>query len=86
MTTSRSKFSGSDAHFRRYFIGTNETSRRQALNEWLRRAAADGSTASRARRLFEIAEGRLLASPGEVAQARGEMDGQGIVVTGAEGL
>lgn len=72
--------------YRRYFIADAETSRRQALNEWLRRAAAHGSTALRARRVFEVAEGRQAASPGEVAQARGEMDAQGVVVTGAEGL
>lgn len=71
---------------RRYFIGARETSRRDALNEWLRRSQADGWTAARARRAFEAAEELHPVPAGEVAQARGAMDANGVVITGAEGL
>jgi len=71
---------------RRYFVGGREVSRREALNEWLRRVAADGMIASYARRTFETAEELSPRRPGEIAQARGALDAKGIVVTGAEGL
>jgi hypothetical protein len=71
---------------RRYFVRGREVSRREALNEWLRQVATEGMTASYARRTFETAEELSPRRPGEIAQARGELDGKGIVVTGAEGL
>ncbi|MCA3254433.1 MAG: hypothetical protein INF91_02320 [Alphaproteobacteria bacterium] len=70
----------------RYFRGTREISRREALADWLRHANGESIPGSAARRTFELAEDTGRNRPGEVAMARRALDAAGLTVTGVEGL
>lgn len=70
---------------RRYYVHGREVARREALDDWLRAAMADGWLKLVARRAFERAEDFAQGKPGELAQAQRDLATAGVVITGVEG-